>query len=114
MDEMLKEYLKKKSDEQKEKQDREKRRLLIQEGLYRKEYSPTFSEEYCNAEWDSGMTQYFKAVPIDVDDAEYEIIKNLCNTTPKKDNSKCAIAIVLNILGAIFIIAGFTAGVYRL
>ena len=68
----------------------EKAKVLNDLGLYDKEYSenPAWSEEYPDYEYDQETKEgrYFKKIPINVTDEEYEEILKYCkqsdNTTP--------------------------------
>lgn len=98
----------------------EKAKVLNDLGLYYKEYSenPAWSEEYPDYEYDQETKEdrYFKKIPINVTDEEYEEILKYCkqsdNTTPVNKENKVAkvftgIAYAIFIIGAIF---GFATG----
>ena len=113
MHELLKNYISKKEVQKKETYEKEKRNLLISQGLYEKIYSdePGYSQEFPNQEWDPATNdhKYYKMVPIEITEEEYEIIKEYSNTTsPVKRNA--AAIILFSIAGAIFGL-GFFAGI---
>lgn len=92
----------------------EKAKVLNDLGLYDKEYSenPAWSEEYPDYEYDQETKEgrYFKKIPINVTDEEYEEILKYCkqsdNTTPVNKENKVA-KVLTGIAYAIFIIVQF-------
>ena len=92
----------------------EKEKTLIEFGLYEKVYSPdnTYSEEFSSSEWNSVdlTTKYFKKVPIEVTDEEYEEVRKYSNHTPLPKNNtpeNNSIAKALTIIAYFAIIVGF-------
>ncbi len=78
MHQLVQDYLNKKENESKARQLKEKNDLLIKLGLYEKEYSANnrYSYMYTEREWDRelGTYRYFRKVPVEVSDSEYEEI----------------------------------------
>lgn len=117
---MVQEFIDKKKAEIENNKNKEKRKLLMDLGICEKEYSQSsaWSEEYPDYEYDQETKEgrYFKKIPINVTDEEYEEILKYCkqsdNTTPVNKENKVAkvltgIAYAIFIIGAIF---GFVMG----
>lgn len=120
MNKIVQEFIDKKKAEIENNKNKEKRKLLMDLGICEKEYSQSsaWSEEYPDYEYDQGTKEgrYFKKIPINVTDEEYEEILKYCkqsdNTTPVNKENKVAkvltgIAYAIFIIGAIF---GFAMG----
>lgn len=120
MNKIVQEFIDKKKAESENNKNKEKRKLLMDLGICEKEYSQSsaWSEEYPNYEYDQVTKEgrYFKKIPINVTDEEYEEILKYCkqsdNTTPVNKENKVAkvftgIAYAIFIIGAIF---GFATG----
>ena len=112
MHEKLKNFLETKKANEKKKSDEQKQKTLIELGLYDKIYSPDnkSSSEFPLSEWDynNSTTKFYKKVPIDVTDEEYEEIKKYStNKTLSENNS---IATFLNVIACILFVGGFFAG----
>ena len=86
--------------------------LLIEIGLYEKEYSPKQkrSKEYPYSEFNSvGMEVFFKKIPIEVTDEEYaEILKYQKPTVKSEANP---MAVILRVVAVLSIIGGIILGI---
>lgn len=120
MNKIVQEFIDKKKAEIENNKNKEKRKLLMDLGICEKEYSQSsaWSEEYPNYEYDQETKEcrYFKKIPINVTDEEYEEILKYCkqsdNTTPVNKENKVA-KVLTGIAYAIFIIGailGFVMG----
>ena len=120
MNKMVQEFIDKKKAEIENNKNKEKRKLLMDLGICEKEYSQSsaWSEEYPDYEYDQETKEgrYFKKIPINVTDEEYEKILKYCkqsdNTTPVNKENKVA-KVLTGIAYAIFIIGailGFAMG----
>ena len=92
----------------------EKEKTLIELGLYEKVYSPdnTYSEEFSSSEWNSVdlTTKYFKKVPIEITDVEFEEVKRYATQTYENKNNAFennSVAKALTIIAYFAIIVGF-------
>lgn len=116
MNEKVESFLNKKRAEEQEKYAKQKQKLLIDLGLFDKEYSTStsYSAEYPYAEWDNqaqpGKCKYYKQVPIDVSDEEYEEIKKYSNIETE-DNQSNPVATALTVIAWIVFIGGFISGI---
>lgn len=117
---MVQEFIDKKKAEIENNKNKEKRELLMNLGICEKEYSQSsaWSEEYPDYEYDQETKEgrYFKKIPINVTDEEYEEILKYCkqsdNTTPVNKENKVA-KVLTGIAYAIFIVGailGFVMG----
>lgn len=118
-------------DEQKKKEHLERTPVLIELGLYEKEYNPAgniYSAEYRFREYDqiTGVKRYYKKVAIDVTDEEFEKITKIVEktkgskvspTTPQAPSARSNVIVARNkiskllLVVAWFIIAlGFIVG----
>lgn len=126
MNEKLKEFLDAKKEAEKKKYEAEKQKTLLELGLFDKVYAPDnkYSKEYYLYEWDDARatTKYFKNVPIEITDEEYqEVKKYLKKDTPEnnpfvmEDNPIATesnpIATALTVIAWIVFIGGFIAGI---
>nr|WP_296078458.1 hypothetical protein [uncultured Ruminococcus sp.] len=120
MNKIVQEFINKKKAEIENNKNKEKRELLMDLGICEKEYSQSsaWSEEYPDYEYDQETKEgrYFKKIPINVTDEEYEEILKYCkqsdNTTPVNKENKVA-KVLTGIAYAIFIIGailGFAMG----
>lgn len=120
MNKIVQEFIDKKKAEIEDNKNKEKRKLLMDLGICEKEYSQSsaWSEEYPDYEYDQETKEgrYFKKIPINVTDEEYEKILKYCkqsdNTTPVNKENKVA-KVLTGIAYAIFIIGailGFAMG----
>lgn len=120
MNKIVQEFIDKKKAEIENNKNKEKRELLMDLGICEKEYSQSsaWSEEYPDYEYDQETKEgrYFKKIPINVTDEEYEEILKYCkqsdNTTPVNKENKVA-KVLTGIAYAIFIIGailGFAMG----
>lgn len=120
MNDKLKEYLETKEQLRKDAYEREKKDLLIREGLY-DEISVgrgivESQEEDVDSKWDyvTQEYEYYKQIPIDITDEEYEELKKVCTPVQKADtvdNSENGIATALTVIAWIIYIGGFIAGI---
>lgn len=120
MNKIVQEFIDKKKAEIENNKNKGKRKLLMDLGICEKEYSQSsaWSEEYPDYEYDKETKEgrYFKKIPINVTDEEYEEILKYCkqsdNTTPVNKENKVA-KVLTGIAYAIFIIGailGFAMG----
>lgn len=113
MNEKLKNFLDAKKDSETKKYEETKRKTLIDLGLYEKAYSPDnrYSEEFCMTEWDSAAqeSKYYKEVPIEITDEEYQEIKKYTNKEDKTANNPVAVALM--VIAWVIFIGGFIAGI---
>lgn len=120
MNKIVQEFIDKKKAEIENNKNKEKRKLLMDLGICEKEYSQSsaWSEEYPDYEYDQETKEgrYFKKIPINVTDEEYEEILKYCkqsdNTTPVNKENKVA-KVLTGIAYAIFIVGailGFVMG----
>ncbi|MBO5007999.1 MAG: APC family permease [Clostridia bacterium] len=112
MNDMLKNFIESKINEETEKNQKEKNELLMSLNLYEKVYAPDdcHSEEYSYSEWDSATSKnkFYKPVPIDITDEEYkELLKHVSKKEDKTENS---IAIALKVIAWTIFIVGAIAG----
>ncbi len=117
MNEKVQEFLKQKKENEYKKYQETKRKSLIASGLYEKIYSPDNkkSEEYPYQETESG--KYFKGVPFEVTDEEYEEIKKYLSQSDdamdalknhfRKNNP---IAAILTVIAWVVYISGLIVG----
>lgn len=99
----------------------EKAKVLNDLGLYDKEYSenPAWSEEYPEYEYDQVTKEgrYFKKIPINVTDEEYEEIlkySNIDNTQIESDDVKTnsnTIATIFSVIAVFIFILGLFLGI---
>lgn len=113
MHELLKNYVAKKEAEKRELYEKKKNDLLISQGLYEKVYSDKsrYSKEFSNQEFDSDTNKYryYKMVPIEISEEEYQQIKELSNTTNPVE--KNIVASILTGSAWIIFIVGFILGI---
>lgn len=158
MNEKLKEFLEAKIAEERKKSDEEKRKTLLDLGLYEKEYAPatgyghikdestvikfpvtnnnintgdtvkitrngekaeaildrieySSSEEFPHYEYDStnSVTRYYKKVPIEITDEEYEEIKKY--SQKRYTSTSNPVATALTVIAWIVFIGGFIIGI---
>ena len=108
MNEKVQEFLKQKKENEFQKYQETKRESLITLGLYERIYSPNNkkSREYPCQEIESG--KYYKEVPFEVTDEEYEEIKKYL---PQSDGDN-PIASILTVIAMVVYILGFIVGWY--
>jgi hypothetical protein len=115
MNKKLEYFLQQKQLEENDRIQKEKKALLLSLGLYNKAFSPnnTKSTEYPFEWYEMGKTKYYKAIPIDINDEEYEILKKYANTSPKKTNTipNNGIATLLTVIACLTFIIGFFGGI---
>lgn len=119
MNEMLKRYLTEKEQERRKNIQKEKQKLLIREGLYNEILVGSgeleSSDKNVDSRWNFTTQQYeyYKIVPIEITDEEYEELKKVC--TPVKTgvttSGENIIATVLIVIAWIIYIGGFIAGI---
>jgi len=116
MNEILNNYFKKKEKEQKARLQMQRNDLLLSEGLYQKVYSEKdvyeYDPEYPNSELDpqTQKVKYYKKVPIEITDEEYERVIELSEPKNNKEQ-KNSVASVLTVIAWIVFIAGFIVGI---
>lgn len=122
MDKRVQEYIESKKKRQEDIQQQQKLAFLIKEGLYEKVYAPddedTDLDEYPKTEWDrdNSRNRYYKIVPIEISDDEYEQIREAYNSVDsvKKDNeenSTNSVATFMIVVAVLIYIAGLIAGI---
>ena len=116
MNEKLKKFLDSKKDTETQKYEEKKQKILIDLGLYEKVYSPDNkpSEEFSIYEWDSvnQVNKYYKKVPIEITDEEYQEIKKYAKEEEKeeKEVSDNPVATALTFIAWVIFLVGFIAG----
>ena len=90
MDPRVEKFINGKKDEIKKKELEKRQKILIKAGLYEKEYSKNFqySSEYPYTELNNlGQAKYYRIVPINITDEEYEEVKKYvtCNKKVEKN-----------------------------
>lgn len=114
MHQLLNDYFLNKEKEQNKLLEKEKEKLLLSEGLFEKVYSNTnnYDPEYPESEWDNytQSVKYFKKVPIEITDNEYEQLKNFSKLEQKKETNN-SVALALKIIAWIIMICGFISGI---
>ncbi len=116
MDERIKAFLDKKKREIEMKKEKQKEETLISLGLYEKVYSPDgqCTNEYSFSEWDEngGKFRYYKKVPFNSSDEEFEEIKKVCKIeTAKPATRGNSVATLLSVIAWIIYICGFIIGI---
>lgn len=113
MNEKLKEFLETKRNIELDKEKEEKRKNLIELGLYDKVYSPdnSYSEEFCLSEWnsDESKNKYYKIETVEITDEEYQEVKKYLKKEENKE--KNSIATLLVFFAWVLFIGGLIAGV---
>lgn len=84
MNEILSEYFRRKASEAEEKKRRQRDRILIEEGLFEKEYSVDRTAEFRFIEKVDSSEIYYKKVPIEVTEEEFDRIVELRNANKKR------------------------------
>ena len=93
----------------------EKNRLLRELGLYEKEYSDYYSEEYNQYDMIQGVPKFYKKRAIEVSDSEYEEIlkcqqiKNSINN--KTVATKNKVATTFKVIAIVIFAIGFIVGI---
>lgn len=124
MHKMLETYFNNVEKEQKEIYENQKRKFLISNGFYEKVYSDAaqYNSDYPYCErLDDGKTVWFRTVPIEATDEEYERLKAIIETKnhankPTENISvqqpiKNKIASILRVVAIITFIVGFICGI---
>ena len=115
MNKLVEKYLNYKAKEAADAQQEEKNALLIQLGLYEKEYSADDEEsvEYPELEWDAENKnyKYYKKVAVAVSDDEYLEILKYQKGHEEEEKKKNNIAIVFKVMAWLTFVAGFIAGI---
>ena len=85
MNEIVRRYLERKEQEKRFAYEREKKALLEREGIVERQYTDLnhWSEEYPYYDYEGNTGRYYKRVPIDVTDEEYELIKEAIKSQDK-------------------------------
>jgi len=112
MNERLKRFLDAYKIDEIKRYEKEKRKTLINAGLYEKEYSPDGFDDEEHPFYDDGTDKYYKKVPINITDEEYQELKKYTNkaNTESEPNTN-TIATALAIIAWIIFIFGFIAGI---
>jgi len=112
MHQLVQEYLNKKSNEKSELALKKRNDLLLELGLFEKEYSDKneYSTEFPESEWDNqaNTSKYYRKVPVQVSDEEYSEILKYQKQEAKPLN---AISTVFTVLAWIVFFGGFIAGI---
>ena len=115
MNEKLRMFLEAKKEDEIKRYEFEKQKMLIELGLCYKVYSPDdkYSQEYSQIEWDSTnqVSKYFKMVPIEITDEEYQEVKKYAKKESEEKGRKNAVATALTGIAWFIFIAGFIAGI---
>lgn len=115
MHQLVEKYLEKMSEQQAKDELEKKNKLLINLGLYEKEYSENgeYSKEFTNMKYDTktGKTLYFRKKPVEVSDEEYAEILKYQKEEEQKNYEKNTVASAFNILAWITFIVGFLTGI---
>ncbi len=116
MHEMVREFLEKKRQKIEAEKEKNKVETLISLGLYEVEYSPDGEQtsEYNLGKWDeeAGKTRYYKKVPVDVSEEEYEEIKKIaCADSEKSQSQSNIVAKTLSVVAGLIWGGGFIAGI---
>ncbi len=113
MNEKVEQFLQAKKQAVSEQYEKEKSKFLFELGLFEKEYSPNneFSSEYYFSEWDGSATKYFKKVPVQITDEEYEEIKKYANIKTS-DNGRNIVADMLTAIAVAIYVIGFIASFF--
>ena len=114
MNERVKEFLSAKEEEKKKWHDEEKYKILTEAGLFDKicvENDPNDDEIFTEYDPENQCQSYYKMIPIDVTDEEYEEIKKVSKEMIKCEEPKSnVIATILKVVGIIIFILGFISG----
>ena len=115
MNKLVEDYLNKKANEIAAFEQKKKDDLLIDIGLYEKEYSAnsTYSDEYPENEWDSetNTTRFYRKIPIEVSDEEYLEIMKYQNRMETEEKTNNTVSIVFKFIAGIIFVMGFIAGI---
>ena len=119
MNKVVEDYLNIKAKEAADEEQKKKDALLLELGLYEKEYSPNgkYSPDYPLSEWDSenNTSKYYKKIPIVVSDDEYLEILKYQKTTAAEDEAKIkktnTVSIIFKVLAWIVFVGGLLAGI---
>ncbi len=110
MNEIVKKYLEAKKEETKKKHEEKKAQKLLELGICEKEYELSGSYNADYTYWDPENQKYYKKVPIEVSDEEYDEI--LKYSGDKDEKSYNIIANVLIASAWVIIVGGFILGLY--
>lgn len=115
----VKEYLEKQWAVEAAAKKKERDEFLIELGLFEKVFSDNdqYSDEYPNYEWDAEkqITRYYKKVPYEATDEEYEAIKKASMIKASKNNATTSDNVVgyaLSVIAWVIYIGGIIAGFY--
>ena len=112
MDPRVAALLAKKQEADQLKKDKKKEDLLLELDLYDKVYAPDndCSDEYPYCDWDdeNGVNLYYKKVPIEVTDEEFEALKD-CAENYDEIEVRNPVATTLTVIAWIIYICGFIA-----
>jgi len=119
MHQKLEQYLTEKKKERQKIINQKKSALLIREGLYYKTLvgkgEGLSYEENVDSKWnyDTGQYEYYKKIPIEISDEEYEELKRVCAPMQEEivDNVDNKIVTALQVIAWTMYIGGFFAGI---
>lgn len=110
MNKIVSDFLDSQKEIERKKYEDEKEQLLVELDLYEKLYSPdgNYSNEYFFQEWDESnkKCKYFKKIPLNISDEEYEVLKKYSN---KKE--KNGIVTILTVIAWVIYVSGFILGI---
>lgn len=114
---IVKKYIETKNAQYKANEQQDRNSFLLSEGIFEKEYAPDGeidSSKYPEYEWDqnTNKTKYYKAVPINVTDEEYEQIKKAYSLSVDKKNLRSLnpIYVTLVIVSVLIFVSTFICG----
>ena len=113
MNKILEQYLNEKKEAQLQIKEQEKTELLINEGLYEKilidASEVDFENDLVEYSWDESTQSnaYFKKIPIEITDEEYNELLSFCET---EEHSSNTVATTLTVIAWIIYIAGLITG----
>ncbi len=113
MNEKVKAFLDAKKIVEKKNFEEEKRKTLFEAGIYEKVYVDKEDDETFFEYDDNSQARYYKNVPIEVTDEEYEEIKKYTNQDDSSYSffGKNKIANLLKIIAIVVYVSGFIAGI---
>lgn len=112
MNEKIKEFINARIAEENQKYEAEKKRTLLELGLYEKIYSPDnkYSDEFDESELDGPNTyKYFKKEPFEISDEDYHELKK--HIVKEKTKKSTFLPLILKCIAGLIFIVGFSAGI---
>ena len=114
MDPRVAAIINEKKEKEIKKYNKNKENFLLDLELYDKVYSPDgqCTDEYPFYDWDeaTGTSKFYKKVPIEVTDEEYEALK-ACSDPANSESSSNGVATTLTVIAWMIYIGGFIAGI---